>query len=175
MNKINDFYKMHFRSSVPGKIDLIVFDFDGVFTDNKVLVMEDGKEAVYCNRADGLGIDIIKKYGIPMIIISTETNLVVAARARKLGLRVEQGVSDKKDFLINYVKKENYDLNNIVYIGNDINDLEAMKIVGCPVAPIDSDEEVKRIAKIVVNKRGGDGVVKELARILTGCLGRNDL
>jgi len=153
--------------SIPEKIDLIAFDFDGVFTDNKVLVTEDGKEAVYCNRSDGLGIDILKKYSIPMLIISTETNSVVAMRAKKLGLKVEQGIKDKKAFLIDYVKKNNYSLDNVIYMGNDINDLEAMKIVGCPVALIDAEEEVKRVAMIVIDRLGGNGAVRKLAEVLS--------
>ncbi len=156
----------------PDKIDLIVFDFDGIFTDNRVLVTEDGKEAVFCNRSDGLGINIIKKYGIPMLIVSTETNSVVAARAKKLGLNVVQGIANKKNFLVNYAREKKYNLDDIVYIGNDINDLEAMKIVGCPIAPIDAEASVKNVAKIIIESVGGAGVVKEMSQILSKHLER---
>lgn len=150
-------------------LQLIVYDFDGVFTDNRVLVLEDGGEAVFCNRADGLAIDKIKKLGIPQIILSTEKNKVVKARAQKLNLDVIQGVGDKKATLIGYCKENNYDLQKTVYIGNDINDLEAMSMVGYPVAPIDANDKIKNLAKIVVKKKGGDGVVKEFFENFLNC------
>lgn len=143
------------------QIDLIVYDFDGVMTDNKVLVFEDGKEAVCCNRSDGLAIEKIKLEGIPQVILSTENNQVVTARAKKLNLEVIQGLSDKKTTLIGYCKERNIDLKKVVYIGNDINDLEAMKLVGYPIAPSDANNRIKDIAKIVVKRDGGDGVIRD--------------
>lgn len=142
-------------------IDLIVYDFDGVLTDNRVLVFEDGKEAVWCNRADGLAISLIKKAGIPQIILSTEENRVVEARARKLDIDVLQGIEDKKTALVDYCRKSNYNLKKVVYVGNDINDLEAMKLVGYAFAPQDANVKVKNIATAVTEKKGGDGVIKE--------------
>lgn len=142
-------------------IQLIVYDFDGVMTDNKVLVFEDGKEAVFCNRADGLAIQRIKELGIPQIILSTEENQVVEARAKKLKIEVIHNITDKKIALIDYCKKKNYDLKKVVYIGNDINDLEVMKLVGYPIAPQDANDRVKNIGKVIVKKNGGEGVVKE--------------
>jgi len=146
-------------------IQLIVYDFDGVFTDNKVLVFEDGKEAVFCNRADGLAIQKIKELGIPQIILSTEENQVVKARAKKLNIEVVHGITDKKIVLIDYCKKKNYDLKKVLYIGNDLNDLEVMKSVGYPIAPIDAVKEIKKIAKIITKARGGKGVIRELLSV----------
>ena len=142
-------------------LDLIVYDFDGVMTDNRVLVSEDGKEAVFCNRSDGLAIGKIKEAGVPQMILSTEENKVVAARAKKLRIGVIQGVRDKVRILTDYCKKENYSLKRVIYIGNDTNDLEVMKSVGYPFAPQDANDRVKKIAKIVIKKDGGSGVVKE--------------
>ena len=143
------------------ELDLIVYDFDGVMTDNKVLVFDDGHEAVYCNRSDGLAISYIKKTGIPQIILSTEINSVVSQRAKKLDIEVISGVEDKKTKLINYCKEKGYELKRVLYIGNDTNDLDAMKLVGYPVAPQDANEAVKTIVKFIIEKNGGDGVIKE--------------
>jgi len=148
-------------------IQLIVYDFDGVFTDNKVLVFENGKEAIFCNRADGLAVQKIKKLGIPQIILSTEKDLVVKVRAKKLDINVIHNISDKRSILISYCKEKNYDLKKVLYIGNDINDLEVMKTVGYPIAPQDAHKEIKKIAKIVTIRKGGEGVVRE---ILDYCL-----
>ncbi len=143
-------------------IDLIVYDFDGVMTDNRVLVFDDGQEAVWCNRADGLAISLIKKAGIPQIILSMEENPVVEIRAHKLGIDVFYAIEDKKTVLMDYCRKSNYDLKKVVYVGNDINDLEAMKLVGYAFAPQDANIQVKNIAMIVTEKKGGDGVIKEI-------------
>ena len=143
-------------------IDLIVYDFDGVFTDNKTLVFEDGKEAVFCNRAYGLAVQKFRQLGVPQIILSTERNKVVEARARKLDIAVIQNVADKRVVLEHYCKKKEYNIEKVLYIGNDINDLEVMKSVGYPVAPKDANSEIKSVAKIIINVKGGDGVVRGL-------------
>ncbi|KPJ57014.1 haloacid dehalogenase [Parcubacteria bacterium DG_74_2] len=143
-------------------IQLIVYDFDGVMTDNRVLVFQNEKEAVFCNRSDGLAISKIKKKKIPQIIISTEKNKVVKARAKKLRIPVLQSENDKEKLLKRYCQKKKISLNKVIYIGNDINDLEVMKIVGYPVAPCDASKEIKCIAKIITKKKGGEGVVREL-------------
>lgn len=143
-------------------IDLIVYDFDGVLTDNKVLVFTDGQEAVYCNRSDGMAIGIIKNRGVRQLILSTEENGVVAARAKKLNIEVLQGLKDKRSALKDFCRTHKYNLKKVVYIGNDINDLDAMSIVGYPVAPSDANVRIKTLALIVVKAKGGDGVVREL-------------
>ena len=148
------------------KIELIVYDFDGVMTDNRVLVFQDGHEAVMCNRADGLGIGMIRDLGIPQIIISTESNPVVQARAEKVHLDVLQNISDKKAALRQYCDQFKYNLSNVLFVGNDINDLEAMEIAGIPVCPSDAHDRIRNISKIVLNAKGGAGVIRELADML---------
>lgn len=143
-------------------IQLIVYDFDGVMTNNKVIVFEDGRESIVANRSDGLGVEILKKRGISQIILSTESNDVVRARAKKLNLSVIYACKDKKRTLIEYCKKKGYNLSKVVYVGNDINDLEAMEVVGYPIAPADAHIEIKKIAKIVTKARGGNGVIREV-------------
>ncbi|HPN83952.1 MAG TPA: HAD hydrolase family protein [Victivallales bacterium] len=148
-------------------IKLIVFDFDGVMTDNRVLVSEDGKESVFCNRSDGIGINILRKSGYKMLILSTEKNRVVKARAKKLKMSVLNGIYDKKKVLCEYCRKNNIKMTSVCYVGNDINDLSAMKSVGVKVCPSDAYSEIKSISDIVLKKAGGDGVVRELATLFT--------
>ncbi len=147
-------------------IELIIYDFDGVLTNNKVLVFQDGAEAVFCNRSDGLAISKIKQLGIPQIIVSTESNKVVKIRARKLDIPVIQNVKNKKQIVEDYCKKHNINLKKVIYIGNDVNDLEVMKIVGYPMTPIDGSQEVKEMAVWVIDKKGGEGVIREMLNII---------
>lgn len=149
-----------------GNVDLIVYDFDGVMTDNRVLVSQEGVEFVTVNRGDGLGADMIRAKGIPQIIISTETNLVVRARAKKLKIDVIDACNDKKSALLNYCAMNGYLPYRVIFVGNDINDLGAMNSVGFPIAPFDAHPDVKAIAKIITKASGGAGVIRELADYL---------
>lgn len=143
-------------------IELIVYDFDGVMTDNNALIDENGKEYVKINRSDGLAVSIIKKNKIPQIIISTESNEVVIQRSKKLKLLVFNNVKNKKIILLEYCEKNKINLKNVIYIGNDINDMKAMSVVGHAICPADASEEIKSIANIVLSKKGGEGVIREL-------------
>ena len=149
-------------------IDLIIYDFDGVMTDNRVIVSQDGTEAVIVNRADGLGVDYLRNESIPQMILSTESNPVVRARAKKLKIDVVQNCGNKKEALHKVCEEKGYDLSKVIFVGNDLNDLEAMKTVGYPVAPADAHPLVLEIATLVTKAKGGEGVVRELAdKILT--------
>lgn len=141
-------------------VDLIVYDFDGVFTNNQVLVLEDGREAVWCSRSDGWAIVQMRKQGMRQIILSTETNRVVRARAKKLGIEVRQSIENKKDALSTLCRELDCDLKRVVYIGNDVNDLDAMAMVGFPLAPCDAHEKILSLAKGVIPQKGGDGVIR---------------
>ena len=143
-------------------IDLIVYDFDGVMTDNRVLTLQDGTEAAFANRSDGLAVNMIKDMGIKQVIISMETNPVVKARAEKIGIPCLQGIGDKLEILKKYLVENNIDKDKVAFIGNEINDVAAMSYVGLPVAPADAYPEVKKVAKIVLKTKGGHGVVREL-------------
>jgi YrbI family 3-deoxy-D-manno-octulosonate 8-phosphate phosphatase len=148
------------------KIELIVYDFDGVMTNNKAIVDEKGNESVMINRGDGLAIAEIKKLNIPQIILSTEKNVVVQKRAEKINIPFMQGVKNKKVALNVYIKDHNININKVAYIGNDFNDLDIMKIVGIPISPADGAPEIKGIAKIITKKNGGDGVIREFFDML---------
>ncbi len=144
------------------QIDAFVFDFDGVLTNNLVHLDHNGNELVSCNRGDGLGFDVLHKINKPTYILSTEKNPVVTARANKLKIPAIQGVKDKVAALQNLANEKNYNLNRVLYIGNDINDYNVMQLCGYPVCPGDSHTKIKEIASIVLKTSGGCGVVREL-------------
>ena len=147
-------------------IKLVVFDFDGVFTDNRVIIDQDGKESVICNRSDGLGLNRLRELGIRILILSTEKNNVVSKRALKLKVECIQGVENKESELINWVKKNKIDLSNTAFVGNDINDIPALQIVGFPILVADAFDEVLPFAKLKLSKNGGDGAVRELCDLI---------
>ena len=144
------------------EIDVFIFDFDGVLTDNLVHLDQDGKEWVSCSRADGLAFDVLRKLEKPSYILSTENNPVVSARAKKLKIQALQGVKNKADTLLTLSESKGYDLSRILYVGNDLNDFHVMKICGYTACPIDSHIKIKELSNIVLNTRGGEGVVREL-------------
>tara|TARA_B100000963_G_C22593051_1_gene656452 strand:- start:1294 stop:1785 length:492 start_codon:yes stop_codon:yes gene_type:complete len=134
------------------------FDFDGVFTDNKVILNENGIESVICNRNDGIGIKILKKLDKKITIISTERNKTVLQRAKKLKIRCNTGVLDKKEKVLSLLKSKK-NLAKTVYIGNDINDYKAMIICGLRICPKDSNNKIKKISNFILSKKGGDGII----------------
>lgn len=148
-------------------IGLIVYDFDGVMTDNRVFVREDGLESVAANRGDGLGVGMIRKLGIEQFILSTEVNPVVRKRAEKLKLECIHGSSDKVAALAGLADEKGVDLTKVLFVGNDVNDLGAMKSAGIRVAPADAHADVLAVADLVTHARGGFGVIRELADVLT--------
>ena len=150
------------KRPLPEKVELVVFDFDGVMTDDRVWVSEDGTEMVAANRSDGMGIAMLLKSGIQAVVISTEPNPVVAARCRKLGLPVMQGIGDKAATLRQLLQERQVLAAHVVYVGNDINDLACFPLVGCAVVTADAHPEVSRQADLILSHRGGQGAVREL-------------
>ncbi len=149
--------------AVPGGIGAVVTDFDGVHTDDTVLVGQNGEEFVTVSRSDGMGVARLRAAGIPVLILSTETNPVVSARARKLGAEVAQGSADKAATLSDWAAERGIPLDRIAYLGNDVNDLGCLELVGWPVAVPDAHPRVLAAARVVLDSRGGDGAVRELA------------
>ncbi|WP_307360301.1 acylneuraminate cytidylyltransferase [Microbacterium murale] len=154
----------------PVSIDVkaVVTDFDGVHTDDTVLVDTAGEEQVRVSREDGMGVARLRRAGIPMLILSTEVNPVVRARANKLRVPVLHGIDDKEQALAAWAAENGIALADIAYLGNDVNDLPAMRIVGWPVAVANAHPEVRSAARVVLGKSGGQGAVRELIeRVLT--------
>ncbi len=147
-------------------IALVVFDFDGVFTDNRVLVLDDGREAVTCDRGDGLGISRLRRLGIPVVVLSTEANPVVAARCRKLDLECIPGVEDKLPVLRRLAAERGAALCNTVFVGNDVNDLACLDAVGYAVVPADAYPCVRPHADLVLASAGGRGAVRDLCDLV---------
>ena len=147
-------------------IDAIIFDFDGVLTDNYVYVNSEGKEYVKCSRSDGLAFDALKILGVKTLILSTESNTVVEARARKLGVSVIQNIKNKLDSLKNFCCENDILLDRICYVGNDINDVNVMRACGMSLCPADSHPLVKKTANLVMKKKGGNAVVRELVEFI---------
>jgi N-acylneuraminate cytidylyltransferase len=166
------FRRMHraaATSVLPSAPKLVVFDFDGVFTDNRVLVDQDGKEAVFCDRGDGMAIEWLIKSGVRGLILSKERNPVVQARAKKVGLPVAQAVDGKATFLREWCANEGIDLSDVVYLGNDLNDLQCFAIVGCAVAVSDAAPQVLEAADLILSRPGGRGAIRELIEAVSAC------
>jgi YrbI family 3-deoxy-D-manno-octulosonate 8-phosphate phosphatase len=148
-------------------ISCIFYDFDGVMTDNRVLVDQNGMEYVYVNRSDGLGVAALKAAGVTQVIISTEVNPVVERRAEKLGIPVVHGVKDKGETVKNYCAEHGIDASRAVFMGNDINDIPAFMAVGFKACPADAEPEVKDKADWISSCKGGYGAVRDLYRELS--------
>jgi N-acylneuraminate cytidylyltransferase len=169
------------RASLPARPVLLALDFDGVMTDNRVLVLEDdafaaifnrvlvledGREGVWCNRGDGLGLERLREQGLDVLVISKERNPVVGARCAKLGVRYLQGIDGKWPVLRRHLAEQQLDPGRVVFVGNDVNDLECLRNVGCAVAVADAHPEVLAAAAIVLTARGGEGAVREICDLI---------
>ena len=151
---------------LPANIELLVLDFDGTLTDDRVWVDAAGGETVAAHRGDGWGIARLKERGLPIHILSTETHPVVSARARKLGLPVTHGEMDKASILEKLLTKEGVAGEHVVYVGNDVNDLPCFPLVGFAVAVADAHPRVKREADLILTRPGGRGAVRELCELI---------
>jgi N-acylneuraminate cytidylyltransferase len=155
------------RANRPGApvldaVRLLVLDFDGVLTDNRVMVDEHGVEAVLCDRSDGWGIARLQEQGLPVVILSTERNGVVPARAAKLGVECVHGCTDKADAIREIAGRHGVGLHEIAFVANDVNDLGAMHLVGVPIAVADARPEVLAAAAAVTTRGGGRGAAREV-------------
>jgi YrbI family 3-deoxy-D-manno-octulosonate 8-phosphate phosphatase len=152
--------------SMPEQVQLVVFDFDGVMTDDRVWVDENGHELVAANRRDGLGLELLRRAGFELLVLSKETNPVVTARCAKLGVPVIQGVDDKPVVLKRILAERRIDSRRVVYLGNDINDVPCFELVGCAVVVADAHPSALRRADLVLQACGGYGAVRELCDLL---------
>lgn len=158
------------KRPMPKNVRLLALDFDGVVTDNRVWVDQDGRESVAANRSDSLIMSKIKEAGIGVVIISSETNPVVTARAKKMRVDVIQGVGihDKRAVLAQAIAERGMDPREVVFIGNDINDIPCFSLAGWAVAVADAMPEVLREADHITTLRGGHGAVREICDLLLG-------
>ncbi|MGW7405049.1 cytidylyltransferase domain-containing protein [Streptomyces sp. NPDC054833] len=149
-------------------IDAVVLDFDGTQTDDRVLIDSDGREFVSVHRGDGLGIAALRKSGLKMLILSTEQNPVVAARARKLQIPVLHGIDRKDLALKQWCEEQGIAPERVLYVGNDVNDLPCFALVGWPVAVASAHDVVRGAARAVTTVPGGDGAIREIASWILG-------
>ena len=157
-------------------IHTLIFDFDGIFTDNKVFFDKNGNELVMCDRADGFAFNLLRKFlisenlNIDFFILSTEQNPVLISRAKKLNLPCFYGVKDKLEFIKTHFsdrfKSEEDISKGIVYFGNDLNDYEAMKFCRYSIAPENSHVLIKNISTYVLESKGGNGFLREFVEKL---------
>jgi YrbI family 3-deoxy-D-manno-octulosonate 8-phosphate phosphatase len=147
-------------------VRLLIFDFDGVFTDNFVYIDHNGVESVKCWRSDGLGLSRVKDLGLPIFIVSTETNAVVAKRAEKLHLPLLQAVNDKAEAILSICRKSQIDPANTMFVGNDVNDIPGFNVVGIPVAVADAYEEILPYVVYQTKRAGGFGAVREICDLI---------
>ena len=152
--------KSKLRNSKVPKI--IVTDFDGCLTDDRVWLNQDGEEFVAANRKDGLAVKRLKNLGIEIVIASTETNKVVLARGNKMGVEVLQGLDDKAEAIEQYLKQRNLTWNDVWYIGNDVNDLGAIERANLSICPADAVKKVRKSVEVVLKTNGGRGILSEI-------------
>ncbi len=148
------------------KPKILFTDFDGCLTDDRVWLNQDGEEFVAANRKDGLALKRLKNLGIQVVITSTETNKVVLARGNKMGVEVLQGLSDKAVAIEQYLEQKNLSWNDVWYIGNDSNDLGAIRKAKFSICPSDAVKAVKKEVDLKLKTNGGYGVLSELATLL---------
>ncbi len=155
------------RRKFPEKLSLVVMDFDGVLTDNRVWVNERGEEMVAASRGDSMGIRIVRqRTNVQFLVISTEVNTVVSARCKKMDVEYHQGVDRKVNLLHEILQQKGIPPAEVIFVGNDVNDLECFSACGYAVAPSNAEIEVKRQADLVLNSHGGMGAVRELCELI---------
>lgn len=151
---------------LPDPLHALVMDFDGVWTDDRVWVNQDGTESIVCSRRDGMGLERLRKAGVPMIVLSKEENPVLKSRCAKLKIPCEHGLETKIDRLNLWLDKQGLDLKQTIYVGNDINDIECLRAAGCGVSPRDSHPEALAAADLVLDADGGRGALRLLSDMI---------
>lgn len=151
---------------IPRNLSLLVLDFDGVLTDNMVYVSQSGEEMVRCSKLDSMGLALLKKIDVPIWVLSSEANPVVSKRCEKLKINCIQNCDNKPEALRMIAANEHATLENTVFVGNDVNDLECLQLVGCAVVVADAHPDAKKHAHLVLSKKGGEGAVRELCDLI---------
>tara|TARA_B100000242_G_C43045242_1_gene487839 strand:+ start:1568 stop:2749 length:1182 start_codon:yes stop_codon:yes gene_type:complete len=171
---VSNYLSKNNYNHIQKKIELIVFDFDGVFTNDYLIMDENGKESVVLSRKDGMGIKRLKKEGFKILILSSEKNDVVKKRAEKLGVEVQYNESNKLLFLKNYISQNKINKSNVMFVGNDINDEECMGFVGIPIAVSDAIPKVREKASIILMNKGGKEVIREVSDLILNKYDKNE-
>ncbi|HOU42859.1 MAG TPA: acylneuraminate cytidylyltransferase [Anaerolineaceae bacterium] len=160
------------RRPLPKKTALLVLDFDGVLTDNRVWTDLDGREFVASSKSDSMGLSLLQNAGVQAVVLSSETNGVVAARCQKIKVPYLQGILDKPAVLKSMLAEHGLDPAQVVYLGNDVNDTPCFPLVGCAVVTADAEPEAKLAADLILEHAGGQGAIRELCRLILARLGQ---
>ncbi len=152
--------------ALPVMLAALILDFDGVMTDNRCITDQNGIEAITCDRSDGLGIELLQDAGIRIVTISKERNPVVTARSKKLGIEVFQGIDNKLPLMQQWLEENNINVQQTIYVGNDINDIDCLLASGCGVVPSDAHWQAKQSSNIILSKSGGKGAIRELSDLM---------
>ena len=163
---IDETSKKMISQELLASVGLVVFDFDGVFTDNSVYVTQDGVESVRCWRSDGLGLSRLHSINVKTFIISTETNSVVTARAKKMKVPCKQGIEDKAASILETCQELCIPPEKTMFVGNDINDISGFQSIGIPVAVFDAYPEVHPHVIFRTKTPGGMGAVREICDLI---------
>lgn len=155
------------RRLLPDPVTAIAFDFDGVLTDNRVITLTDGTEGVLSDRSDGLGVELLRKAGIDLVVLSKEKNPVVEARCKKLKMDLVQGLDDKVTAFVDWMRARGHDPASVVFVGNDVNDVDCLAAAGCGVVVADAHPSARLAADVVLAHRGGLGAVREVADLVS--------
>ncbi len=148
-------------------MELLVLDFDGTLTDNKVFVSQEGKESVRADRGDGLGLELLRENtDVDVLILSKETNPVTVARAEKLKIKCSYGIKNKEENFKDEVSSRGILFKNTCFVGNDLNDIECIKMAGIGIVVNDAYEQVKEVADYITSRKGGDGAVREVCELI---------
>ncbi len=144
-------------------IRCFVFDVDGVMTDGKLLILENGEAARSMNIKDGYALQLAVKKGYRVVVISGAASGNVVKRLQALGVAdIYTGIEDKKEKLQEYVQQHKLEWNTILYMGDDILDCSAMQMAGLPVCPADAVAEIKAVSRYISPLGGGEGCVREV-------------
>lgn len=170
---VNHWYRSRGKVARFYLVDLLIFDFDGVFTDNTVNVDQDGKESVQCWRSDGIGLSRLRNLGVQLAMLSTEINKVVAARSEKLDVFCQQSVEDKGAAIEGVCAKFGVDATRTMFVGNDVNDISAFDKVAFPVAVADAYPEVLPHVCYKTRAPGGHGAVREICDLVADAILEN--
>ena len=157
---------------LPVEPALLALDFDGVLTDDRVYVSQDGKETVACTRGDGMGITLLRRAAFPVVVISTEPNPVVRARCDKLRIECLQNCQRKVEDLERLLDERGIPAEQVLFVGNDLNDIPCLELAGCGLAVADAHPLVKKAADGILSYPGGRGAVREVSEMLLVRLGR---
>ncbi|MDO8676863.1 MAG: HAD-IIIA family hydrolase [Candidatus Azambacteria bacterium] len=150
------------------KVKALILDFDGVLTDGCVFVdSEEGREMVRCSHYDGMGIKMVRQAGIKVVVVSGQISSYVKTRCKKMGISFICGVNNKAEAVKRLIDLERLDSYECVFMGDDLNDIEAIKISGIiPIAVANAVPEVKKIAVYITAKKGGEGAVREVCDLI---------